>query len=303
MRGASMLSSLASPVTTTLLSLVLHSCWTLSSVSGEQGLAVQHAGIPAENASHEKRQKQDAYRVQLSQGSAFVALPRDKKLSPPAHENDNVVTAASSSKSDLELTADALVGESLGNVEKAVLKALGEKEHSEKAYTSKHSEEPEKKGEEDKVKKPPIAVGVALSLIIGVSFIMCIQYLVNSHDNDIRMHTWEVICATVSIFVAVLLFQGGNAVLLTFFKGSSKGVLLYVAMGECFFWCFVLHWVLAMCPGKKGWAVLLAHMTGFSAIGGWGAVQQFDFFQGERLACNACRTDIALWRLCHDPSV
>jgi len=153
-----------------------------------------------------------------------------------------------------------------------------EEEHHEGHEGEGHGEEGAEHHEKMEIEDKYLGIGVAATLIIGISFVMLIQYLTNSNDADIRRYVWEVLCCTVSIFCAVLLFQGFNAVLMSFCEGMSKGEILYVAQAHMLFWCFVLHWTLAYHPGRKGQAVLLAHITGFAAINAWGGVQQFAWF-------------------------
>jgi len=50
-------------------------------------------------------------------------------------------------------------------------------------------------------------------LLGSVTFVMSLFHLVNHSDEDIRRHSWSVISKTVSIFVAVLLFQALTGVL------------------------------------------------------------------------------------------
>eukprot|EP00927_Polykrikos_kofoidii_P068816 TRINITY_DN64160_c0_g1_i1.p1 TRINITY_DN64160_c0_g1~~TRINITY_DN64160_c0_g1_i1.p1 ORF type:complete len:640 (+),score=82.16 TRINITY_DN64160_c0_g1_i1:116-2035(+) len=133
--------------------------------------------------------------------------------------------------------------------------------------------------EEEEEEEAEMGVGVAMTLVVGVSFIMCITYLVNSKDEDIRKYIWMILCGTVSIFCAILIFRGVDAVIDHAIAGTSKGVHLWVSQAHMFVWSMLLHIVLAYFPGKKGLGLILAHITGYSAIKAWGGVQQYSYFR------------------------
>jgi len=58
-----------------------------------------------------------------------------------------------------------------------------------------------------------VDITAAAMLLGGVTFVMMLFQLVNVDDDDIRRYAWKVISDTVSIFMAVLFFQGNNEML------------------------------------------------------------------------------------------
>lgn len=85
-------------------------------------------------------------------------------------------------------------------------------------------------------------------LLGSVTFTIVLFYLVNWSDDDIRRYSWSVISTTLSIFTAVLMFQGLNN-------------LLY-------------HWVLDPVLGSSGEFKLLSMLFGWLFFFLWYATMQ-----------------------------
>lgn len=135
--------------------------------------------------------------------------------------------------------------------------------------------------------------GVSVMLLGSIGFMMGLFYLTNQKDKDMRLYSWQVISSTISIFCAVLLFQGVNGVVEeVLLEGASSRMVLFVNFAHFFVWLGILQIVLAyVCQaiGKKDpskhinledvelnlkcWAVLLGHITGFAAINAFGILQ------------------------------
>lgn len=146
--------------------------------------------------------------------------------------------------------------------------------------------------------------GVAAMLLGSIGFQMGTFYLVNHSDTDIRVHTWKVMCATISIFVSVLIYQAVNDVVKALFlEGAGPLVMLAGTFAHAAFWYVALQIFLAFVSGAvvlpclppaqvfteekekkeaaetldlnmKSWATILGHITGFAAISAWAQVQE-----------------------------
>lgn len=113
----------------------------------------------------------------------------------------------------------------------AVKETEGSVEHSEEHRA--HSESPEKAGEEDEgfgvgeiehVRQRD--VGIASMLLGSVGFVMILFYLVNWSDDDIRRYSWCIISTTVSIFAAVLSFNGFMAMVEAILPATKDNQML-----------------------------------------------------------------------------
>jgi len=140
------------------------------------------------------------------------------------------------------------------------------------------------------------AVDSAIStmLLASIGFQMSLFYLVNWPDQDIKRVSWQVISSCISIFVAVLLFQGFNTVAEDYIiDGGSETWEVCIDMCQLLFWLSCMQLMLAITSGAinefwggnsppmkevevnvKSLAKLLSHVTGFSAINAFGSVQQ-----------------------------
>jgi len=141
--------------------------------------------------------------------------------------------------------------------------------------------------------------GVSLMLLGSVSFMMTTFYLVNHPDEDMKKHSWRVISSTISIFSAVLFFQACQGVVEEYIiakacKGSAaEKCILGVNLGHMLSWLLLLQLVLARISGAIGteptdkksvtlsmkcWAVMMGHISGFSAINAFGVLQHSQWF-------------------------
>mmetsp|Transcript_17636 Transcript_17636/g.50782 ORF Transcript_17636/g.50782 Transcript_17636/m.50782 type:complete len:685 (+) Transcript_17636:57-2111(+) len=109
-------------------------------------------------------------------------------------------------------------------------------------------------GEEGEESVSPTDFSCAAMLLGGVSFVMAIFTVVNWEDDDVRRYAWNVISNTVSIFMAVLLFQGNREVLNKIVAekaGSKMKVLIHLA--HCLLYLYLLLAVIAWVAGiRKG---------------------------------------------------
>jgi len=152
-----------------------------------------------------------------------------------------------------------------------------------------------------------VGVSVAATLIGAVSFIMCLYYFLNWHDEDIQKFSWELLSSTISIFCAVLMFQAFNDLVEAYIIDAFHLSIYEEAaldLGHFLFWYVSLQVSLCKLSGAVGgvdaikhlpfleqeqdkdrrevnlkcWSVLLAHLTGFASINAWGTVQHLPYF-------------------------
>lgn len=155
-------------------------------------------------------------------------------------------------------------------------------------------------------------MGIATMLMGSMAAVMAMFYLVNHSDPEFRRYSWIVISATISIFVAVLMFQAVNGCVEYQFEleEASHWIKLVVGFTQLLVWFSILQAALAFITGAvtmpcfrghaapahtgpegedpraekeahermhlnlKCWAVLLGHITGFACINAFSEVQQ-----------------------------
>lgn len=144
-----------------------------------------------------------------------------------------------------------------------------------------------------------IGFAVSVMLMLSVVFQMTLFYLVNNSDQDLKLFSWQVISDTISIFCAVLLFEGVNEVLEYYFHTDSAAVEVVIAYGQLLFWFFLRSFILAKAAGignfdrphsirdmeltTKFWGVLFGRMTAFASINAFGLAQQMEAFKQSAL--------------------
>jgi len=168
------------------------------------------------------------------------------------------------------------------------------------AHKGGHGEDVEIKGE--------ATLAVSTMLLGTITFIMSIFYLVNHHDEDIRLNTWKVLSSTIALFVAVLLYRGISSLfsaLMTvtvkrrFEEHTAQGIIIILKFILLLAWFLAMHITIRrLCKQRAAvneetmdtrrrrdseqkvhcWANLFSHMTGFAAIGLGVELQHFGSF-------------------------
>jgi len=153
------------------------------------------------------------------------------------------------------------------------------------------------RGEEEEIPATPVESAISVMLLGSIGFQMLLFYLVHWEDADIRRYSWRVISQTISIFCAVLLFQGFNGLVEEYVIMGDEGTwMVVVDMMQLVWWLTLMQVILAITSGAVSdmWggtqpsmekvhlnvaslAMLFAHVAGFSAINAWGSLQQTIF--------------------------
>mmetsp|Transcript_30359 Transcript_30359/g.64290 ORF Transcript_30359/g.64290 Transcript_30359/m.64290 type:complete len:654 (+) Transcript_30359:1-1962(+) len=156
-----------------------------------------------------------------------------------------------------------------------------------------------------------------LTLIAAICMMMLMYYLTNYNDEDVRKYTYEIVNSTVSIFCAVLLFSAGNELTEDLFlnhleKNPMSKFLIRLSLTVGFYAALQLALMWAtnqfsaeekvlengqrrkLKPGDRMGGItyrqqtklrlvssglIMAHLTGFSAISAGGALQQSPWFR------------------------
>jgi len=137
--------------------------------------------------------------------------------------------------------------------------------------------------------EPPKMVDLAVAVMLfgSIVFNMSLFYLVHNPDKDIQRYSWQVISKTLSIFTAVLMYQGISGVIDSWFVHlTASYVPLTIGMFSMLLWFCVLHYTIRKLAREKVslsdkhdkaaeeesavalscWSMLFAHMTGFASI-------------------------------------
>lgn len=192
-------------------------------------------------------------------------------------------------------------------------------ESSELDEPDDEDEEEEREGNEDEDEEEEreeneVSVAIATTLLSAIVFQLCMTYLLNHKDEDIKQVSYELVSTTISIFCAVLVFQAFDRLVYLFIisRESSAMFLVVIDVAQLLFWHCTTELALAFTTGMIGsslpegiigevkcqtkcYAVLLAHITGFAAINAAGAVQQ-NFFNETPLT-SVCAVLIAFFAL------
>jgi uncharacterized membrane protein len=145
-------------------------------------------------------------------------------------------------------------------------------------------------------------LGIAVMLMGSIAFQLSLFYLVNHPDKDMKKYSWETISQTISIFLAVLIFQGFNGIVDHYaIEHSSLFMKEVFDLLHMLGWVVILQLTLYFSSGAhkkehseseighsthsraKSASILLAHVTGFASMNFWGGLQGFSFFASSPL--------------------
>lgn len=103
----------------------------------------------------------------------------------------------------------------------------------------------------EKPEEPSVTdLGVGLMLMGSVGFMMSIFYLVNHSDPEFRCNAWIVVCMTISIFTAVLIFQAANGLVEHYFlEDASDTTKCVFGLLHALGWYITLQIFLAVVSG------------------------------------------------------
>uniref|UniRef100_A0A7S1NVE1 Uncharacterized protein n=1 Tax=Eutreptiella gymnastica TaxID=73025 RepID=A0A7S1NVE1_9EUGL len=156
------------------------------------------------------------------------------------------------------------------------------------------------------------SLAVSLMLLGSVAFIFTLIYMLNSPDQHIRSYTWNVVTASIQIFMAIILQDAWTASLKWYMLPADAGPLLVNALyfGLLLSWHSILQVILAATCGVrcrrpqchrsmvlnlKCWAVTFGVASGGMSKLAWSNLQ--DSFQ-DNLAAAALLPLVAFATLC-----
>eukprot|EP00443_Scrippsiella_acuminata_P097589 CAMPEP_0115611142 /NCGR_PEP_ID=MMETSP0272-20121206/20379_1 /TAXON_ID=71861 /ORGANISM="Scrippsiella trochoidea, Strain CCMP3099" /LENGTH=519 /DNA_ID=CAMNT_0003046863 /DNA_START=62 /DNA_END=1621 /DNA_ORIENTATION=+ len=138
-------------------------------------------------------------------------------------------------------------------------------------------------------------VGISVMLLGSIGFMMALFELTHCYRAKMAKYTWKSISATISIFSAVLIFQGANGIVEAYItEGAPLWVQFLVSVVHLLLWFVGLQLDLAVITGVvkvpcfdprfddleimesrlKTFAILMGHTTGFAAINCFATFQQ-----------------------------
>jgi len=182
----------------------------------------------------------------------------------------------------------------------------------------RHAEVAEEQHEqmEERYERSNVANAIAIMLLGMLSFQISLFYMVNFPDEKIQHFTWSCLNTTISIFCALPTWTGIKALLIgitSHLTGESydpeglpqNAVDVLLPLSEFMFTFFVVHFLLLHSRHREEWFAALstigAHIIGFSAIDGFGSLQQAQPWRNSPFLslCATLISIVAICMLCH----
>lgn len=95
---------------------------------------------------------------------------------------------------------------------------------------------------------PHLAISVCL--LFAITFFMCVVNLANWHEDEMRYYAYLLVTTTISIFLAVLMFQAVNTLLEVMFATHSKWVMAAREFTQMICYYLLMQFLTAWCSGS-----------------------------------------------------
>mmetsp|Transcript_46281 Transcript_46281/g.86700 ORF Transcript_46281/g.86700 Transcript_46281/m.86700 type:complete len:583 (+) Transcript_46281:92-1840(+) len=177
---------------------------------------------------------------------------------------------------------------------------LRDKDVNESAQDWQEDEVGELGDEEASSVEASMHIAVSVMLLGFITFLMALIYFVNFPDPEIQEAIWRLLSATMSIFIAALIFSATQEAMAHWIEGGephhgheighgtrvSRDILI-VSFARLLILWLVLN-VLVFCEKRSsvasgGLGILFGHMTAFAAFDAFGTLQEADIFSGSLL--------------------
>lgn len=162
-----------------------------------------------------------------------------------------------------------------------------EGDHVVAAEAEHHGEEGEAEHEGEEGEEEHLDESTSIVLFVMAAFFMLVIYLVNWYDPDIRHFAWNIIMASISIFIAVLSYGTVSAICNKFlFEPLGHGITEHSGAISRFI-LFLMIWIYVEAdlylkmnthPALKAVGIIGAHIAGFAGL------RAFSFLQGSHFS-------------------